>query len=74
MHHEGNVSPVYTAAAVSQLPLRDRVGFGVQARNAVDALARVREAERAGVRQVWMTSQAAGQAIVISSSRCMACQ
>ncbi|HKV03213.1 MAG TPA: LLM class flavin-dependent oxidoreductase [Ktedonobacteraceae bacterium] len=62
MQHEGNVSPVYTAAAVSQLPLRDRVGFGVQARNAVDALARVREAEHAGVRQVWMTSGAAGQA------------
>ena len=62
MQHEGNVSPVYTAAAVSQLPLRERVGFDVQARNAVDALARVREAERAGVRQVWMTIGDAGQA------------
>jgi F420-dependent oxidoreductase-like protein len=62
MQHEGNVSPVYTAAAVSQLPLRERVGFDVHARNAVDALARVREAERAGVRQAWMTIGDAGQA------------
>jgi F420-dependent oxidoreductase-like protein len=62
MQHEGNASPVFTAAAVSQLPVRDRVGFDIHARNAVDALARVREAERAGVRQVWMTSGGAGQA------------
>ncbi len=62
MQHEGNASPVFTAAAVSQLPVRDRVGFDVHARNAVDALARVREAERAGVRQVWMTTGDAGQA------------
>src|SRR2546430_5343762 len=66
MQHEGNVSPVYTAAAVSQLPVRDRVGFGIQARNAVDALARVREAEHAGVRQVWMTSGAAGQVDILT--------
>lgn len=62
MQHEGNASPVFTAAAVSQLPVRDRVGFDIHARNAVDALARVREAERAGVRQVWMTTGDAGQA------------
>src|SRR5258708_336723 len=61
MQHEGNASPVFTAAAVSQLPVRDRVGFDIHARNAVDALARVREAERSGVRQVWMTIGDAGQ-------------
>src|SRR5258708_2598565 len=62
MQHEGNASTVFTAAAVSQLPVRDRVGFDVHARNAVDALARVGEAERAGVRQVWRMTGYAGQA------------
>jgi alkanesulfonate monooxygenase SsuD/methylene tetrahydromethanopterin reductase-like flavin-dependent oxidoreductase (luciferase family) len=49
-----------TAAAVSQQPIRERVGFSIEAKDALDGLARVREAESAGVRQVWMTTGGAG--------------
>ena len=35
---------------------RERVGFGIAAKNASDALGIIREAEAAGVRQVWSTA------------------
>lgn len=40
--------------------VRDRVGFCIDAKDTADALSRVREAEAAGLRQVWMTMSSAG--------------
>lgn len=39
---------------------RDRVGFVIEASGAMDAIHRVREAEKEGVKQVWMTAGGAG--------------
>lgn len=47
--------------------LRYRVGFCIEAQDAKDALARIGEAEDAGVRQVWMTDGGANQADVLST-------
>lgn len=48
------------AARVPQQNVRDRVGLAIDARDASDGLRKVREAEAAGVRQVWMTMGGAG--------------
>jgi alkanesulfonate monooxygenase SsuD/methylene tetrahydromethanopterin reductase-like flavin-dependent oxidoreductase (luciferase family) len=47
-------------------PLRDRVGVYIQATNTVDAIARIREAEYAGVQQVWMAMGGAGFADILT--------
>lgn len=46
----------------SKLNASDRVGFGIEAKDTADALRKVREAEAAGIRQVWMTMGGAGAA------------
>lgn len=56
------IGPAHTVAAVSELPIHDRVGLSIEARDSLDALARIREAESAGVRQVWMVIGGPGRA------------
>ena len=53
-----NVRSMLTAAAISQLPIRDRVGLAIQAADVATTISRIREAEQAGVRQAWMTQSA----------------
>lgn len=43
---------------ISQRSIRDRVGILINARDSVNAITRIREAEDAGILQVW--SQSAG--------------
>ncbi len=50
----------------SQGTVRDRVGFAVESRNAVDAVNIIRQAEEAGVRQVWMTQGGAGAGDILT--------
>jgi hypothetical protein len=42
-------------------PLRERVGVCIEGMSPLDVITRIREAERAGVSQVWMTAGAAGE-------------
>lgn len=58
MAQEENVRSMLTASDVSQLPMRDRVGLVVQAADVATTISRIREAEDAGVQQVWMTQSA----------------
>src|SRR6266446_7787303 len=48
---EQNLS--FPSEASPQRPLRDRVGIFIAATRAVDAINKIREAEQAGVQQVW---------------------
>jgi F420-dependent oxidoreductase-like protein len=54
MPQEENVSSILTSEDVSKLPVRDRVGLVIEARDVTTAITRIREAEQAGVQQVWM--------------------
>lgn len=53
-------SLAYTSSAVHKLPIIERVGLNIEAKNTVDALNKIRETESAGLRQVWMTVQGSG--------------
>ena len=55
MSQEEHVRSILTSADVSQLPVRGRVGLVIEARDVATAINRIREAEHAGVQQVWMT-------------------
>src|SRR5947209_12556292 len=55
MSQEKNICSILTSSDVAQLPIRDRVGLVVQATDATTTVTRIREAEHAGVQQVWMT-------------------
>jgi F420-dependent oxidoreductase-like protein len=44
-----------TSADVSRLPNRERLGLIIEAEDATSAIKKIREAEEAGVAQVWMT-------------------
>ncbi|WP_201377577.1 LLM class flavin-dependent oxidoreductase [Ktedonobacter sp. SOSP1-52] len=46
--------------------LRDRVGIYIQARDTMDAITKIHEAEQAGVQQAWMTSGGAGFADILT--------
>lgn len=61
---QGEAQQFLTAAVVAQRSIRDRVGVWVDANNARDSITRIREAEQAGVRQIW--SQSAGFADIIT--------
>ena len=50
-----NVRTLLTSADVSQLPVNDRVGLVIEARDVATAIDRIRQAEHAGVHQAWMT-------------------
>ncbi len=55
MSQEENVRSILTSSDVSNLPARGRVGLVIEARDVTTAINRIREAEQAGVQQVWMT-------------------
>lgn len=55
------------AHATESRALRDRVGMYIQARDTVDTIAKIREAEAAGVQQVWMATEYAGRADVLTA-------
>src|SRR5712692_4759480 len=55
MSQEKTVRSILTSEDVSQLPVRDRVGLVIQATDVATTITRIREAEHAGVQQVWMT-------------------
>jgi F420-dependent oxidoreductase-like protein len=44
-----------TSSDVAQLPVRERVGLAIQAADAATVISRIREAEQAGIQQIWMT-------------------
>ena len=55
MAQEENVRSILTSEDVSKLPLRERVGLVIEARDVETAINKIRQAEQAGVQQVWMT-------------------
>ena len=55
MSQEENVRSILTSEDVSNLPVRGRVGLVIEARDVATAINKIREAEQAGVQQVWMT-------------------
>src|SRR5438067_10020066 len=55
MSQEEIVRSMLTASDVAQLPIRERVGRVIEARDVASALTKIREAEQAGVKQAWMT-------------------
>src|SRR5204863_5390743 len=55
MSHEENVRSILTSEDVSNLPVRGRVGLVIEAQDVAFAINKIREAEQAGVQQVWMT-------------------
>lgn len=55
MSKEDIVRSILTSEDMSTLPLRERVGLVIEARDVDTAISKIHEAEQAGVRQVWMT-------------------
>ncbi len=58
MSEENTVRSMFTSEDVSRLPLRERVGLNIQGTDVATVIGRIREAEQAGIRQVWMTQSA----------------
>src|SRR5579859_2711268 len=55
MSQHETIPSMLTSSDIARLPLRERVGLAIQAADAATAISRIREAEHAGVQQVWMT-------------------
>ena len=55
MTQEDNVHTMLTSEDVSRLPVRERVGLVIEARDVDTAISKIRDAEQAGIQQVWMT-------------------
>ncbi len=55
MSQEEHVRTMLTSSDVAHLPVHERVGLVIQATDVATAITRIREAEQAGVHQVWMT-------------------
>lgn len=66
MQQKDELSQQLPSRGVRERPLRERVGIYIQARDAVDAITQLREAERAGVQQAWMAMGGAGFADVLT--------
>jgi len=73
MSQEENVRSILTASDVAQLPVRERVGLVIEARDVATALTKIREAEQAGVKQAWMT-QSVGMLDTLTLFAAMAMQ
>lgn len=64
MQQNHDIHPTSSSFAVPQSPLRDRVGIVIESTtDTVDALARIREAEHAGIQQIWMKVDGAGEGV-----------
>ncbi|QBD74992.1 LLM class flavin-dependent oxidoreductase [Ktedonosporobacter rubrisoli] len=59
-HNNNTFDQLSTTKAVSQRPLRDRLGMLIEGSDTADVVARIRETELAGLRQIWMKVDAAG--------------
>ena len=55
MTQEEIVRSILTSEDVSSLPVHERVGFVIEARDVDIAISKIRQAEQAGVQQIWMT-------------------
>src|SRR6266480_7306470 len=55
MSQENTIHSVLKAEDVSTLPIHGRVGLVIEARDVETAINKIREAEQAGVQQIWMT-------------------
>jgi alkanesulfonate monooxygenase SsuD/methylene tetrahydromethanopterin reductase-like flavin-dependent oxidoreductase (luciferase family) len=66
MQRKDELSQQLPSNVVRERLLRDRVGVYIQARDTVDAIARIREAEHAGVQQAWMAMGGAGFADILT--------
>src|SRR5437870_13867042 len=55
MSQEENVRAMLRSADDAQWPVRERFGLAIQAADVATAISRIREAEQAGIQQVWMT-------------------
>ncbi len=73
MSQEENGRSMLTASDVAQLPIRERVGLVIEARDVATALTKIREAEQAGVKQAWMT-QSVGMLDTLTLFAAMAMQ
>ena len=55
MSQDEKVRSILTSEDVSHLSVRERVGLVIEARDVDTAISKIRQAEQAGVQQVWMT-------------------
>jgi F420-dependent oxidoreductase-like protein len=55
MSQEDTARSILTSEGVSNLPIRGRIGLVIEARDVSTAINKIREAEQAGVQQIWMT-------------------
>jgi F420-dependent oxidoreductase-like protein len=62
------------SSAVAKMSLRDRIGMYIQATDTVDTISRIREAEQMGVQQIWLSSESAGCADVLTVFAAVATQ
>lgn len=74
MQQKDELSQRWSSNAVRAHPLRGRVGVYIQASDTVDAIARIREAEQAGVEQAWMAMGGAGFADILTALAAVATQ
>jgi F420-dependent oxidoreductase-like protein len=66
MQQKDELSQRLASSVVRERALRDRVGVYIQAGDSVEAIARIREAEQAGVQQAWMAMGGAGFADILT--------
>ena len=69
-----DLSSTFTSESQSKQPIRERIGFNIEGKDAADAVKRIREAENAGVRQVWMTVGGAGRGETLTTYAASAVQ
>src|SRR5215469_18909422 len=55
MSQQENVRAMVTSSDISRWPVRERAGLLIQAADVATTITRIREAEQAGIHQVWMT-------------------
>lgn len=66
MQPKDQLNQPLASSRIQERSLRDRVGIYIQASDTVDAIAKLREAEHAGVQQAWMAMGGAGFADVLT--------
>lgn len=61
MSSTADASSFFSSEKIRQLSPRERVGVAIEAKDALGALSQIKEAERARVRQAWLTIVGAGR-------------